>query len=102
MGITAEEMIAYIDSFPAWMHAFWALGVWGGLIGAVQLLLRKRQAVWAFAISLLGLAVTQLYQATQPMPGWAEQAMGMTITIWAIAILLLVYAILMRRRGVLR
>lgn len=102
MGATAEEMIAYIDAFPAWMHGFWALGVWGGLIGAVLLLLRKRQAVWAFALSLLGLAVTQVYQATTPQPAWAEAAQGMTITIWAIAILLLVYAVWMRNKGVLR
>ena len=102
MGITADQMIAYIDGFPGWMHAFWALGVWGALIGSVLLLLRKRHAVWAFALSLVGLAVTQIYQATTPQPAWAEMAMGMTILIWAIALCLLAYAIWMRNRGVLR
>lgn len=101
MGITADQMIAYIDSFPAWMHAFWALGVWGALIGSVLLLLRKRQAVWAFGLSLLGLAATQIYQMTTPQPAWAEMAVGMTIAIWAIALLLLLYAIWMRNKGVL-
>lgn len=102
MGTTAEEMIAYIEAFPGWMHAFWALGVWGALIGSVLLLLRKRQAVWAFGLSLLGLAVTQVYQATTPQPAWANMAVGMTIAIWAVAILLLIYAIWMHNRGVLR
>ena len=102
MGITAQDMIAYIDGFPAWMHAFWALGVWGALLGSVLLLLRKRQAVWAFGLSLLGLAVTQIYQATTPQPAWADMAVGMTVTIWAIALFLLGYAIWMRNKGVLR
>jgi hypothetical protein len=102
MGATTEEMIAYVDSFPAWMHGFWALGVWGALIGSILLLLRKRQAVWAFALSLLGLAVTQIYQATIPRPAWAEMATGMTIAIWAIALCLLLYATWMRNKDVLR
>lgn len=102
MGIGVDQMIAYIDGFPGWMHAFWALGVWGALIGSVLLLMRKRHAVWAFGLSLLGLAVTQLYQAVTPQPEWVEQAVGMTITIWSIATFLLIYAISMRKKGVLR
>ena len=102
MGITIDQMIAYIDGFPGWMHAFWALGVWGALIGSVLLLMRKRQAVWAFGLSLLGLAVTQIYQAVTPQPDWAEGAVVMNIIIWSIAIFLLIYAVAMRRRGVLR
>lgn len=102
MGITTNQMIAYIDGFPGWMHAFWALGVWGALAGSILLLLRKRHAVWAFAVSLLGLAVTQIYHAATPQPDWAEGAALMNIVIWAIAIFLLVYAVSMRRNGVLR
>ena len=102
MGISAAEMIAFIDSFPAWMHAFWALGVWGALIGSILLLMRSRYAVWSFAVSLLGLAVTQGYQATMPKPEWAQSATLINMIIWAIAIALLIYAIVMRKRGVLR
>lgn len=101
MGITAEQMIAYIDGFPAWMHGFWALGVWGALIGSFLLLLRKRQSVWAFGLSLAGLAVTQAYQALTPQPAWVEMAIPMTLVIWAIAVGLLIYAVWMRRRGML-
>ena len=102
MGITADQMIAYIDSFPAWMHAFWALGVWGAFVGSVLLLARSRYAVWSFAVSLLGLAVTQIYHAMTPQPEWADAATPMTIVIWAIALFLLVYAVSMRNKGVLR
>jgi len=102
MGITAADMIAYIDSFPAWMDGFWALGVWGALLGSVLLLLRSRHAVWSFGGSLLGLAVTQIYQAMMPKPDWADAATGMTIVIWSVATFLLIYAISMRNKSVLR
>ena len=102
MGITADEMIGYIDTFPVWMHAFWALGVWGALAGSVLLLMRSRFAVVAFGASLLGLAVTQLYQAFTPQPEWAEQASLMTIVIWSVAIFLLIYAVSMKNKGVLK
>lgn len=102
MGITADQMIAYIDGFPAWLHGFWALGVWGALLGAVLLLFRKRFAIWAFGLSLLGLAVTQFYQALTPQPAWVEGALAMNLVIWSIATFLLIYAISMGKKGVLR
>jgi len=95
----------YFDSFPMWMEAAWALGVWGGFLGALLLLLRSRHAVTAFAISLAGLAVSTVYQYVLNSP--PEDMMtgfmiGMNVAIWAIAIGLLWYALRMRRSGVLR
>jgi len=96
---------AYFDSFPIWMEATWALGVWGGLLGALLLLARSRHAVAAFAISLAGLAVSTAYQYVLSSPP-AEMMngfmLGMNLAIWAIAIGLLWYAMRMRRSGVLR
>lgn len=102
MGISAEEMIAYIDSFPAWLHAFWALGVWGAVAGSLLLLLRSRRAVWAFAVSLLGLAVTQFYRVLTPQPEWMSENMALNLILWSIATFLLIYAVSMQRKGVLR
>ncbi len=104
MGVTADEMIVYIDSFPAWVVAFWALGVWGALIGSVLLLLRSRYAVWAFAVSLLGLAGSTIYQLATPQPDWTGGGMAtiMNIVIWSIATFLLIYAVSMKNKGVLR
>lgn len=102
MGITAEQMIAYIDSFPVWMHAFWALGVWGAVIGSILLLLRSRRAVWAFAVSLLGLAVTQFYRVLTPQPEWMAENVAMNLILWSIATFLLIYAASMRGKGALR
>lgn len=44
---TAEQ-IAYWEGLPSWTAAFWAVGVWGGLVGALLLLIRSRYSVWAF------------------------------------------------------
>lgn len=102
MGVTADDMIAYIDSFPAWMHAFWALGVWGAIAGSILLLARSRHAVWAFAVSLLGLAVTQFYRALTPQPEWVGDGLAFNLMLWSIASFLLIYAVSMRNKGVLR
>ncbi|HYJ53915.1 MAG TPA: hypothetical protein VEW04_12175 [Allosphingosinicella sp.] len=96
---------AYFDSFPLWMEATWAFGVWGGLLGALLLLMRSRHAVTAFAVSLAGLAVSTLYQyglSAPPADMMSGAMMGMNIAIWAIAIGLLWYAMRMKRAGVLR
>ena len=57
-GVSAEEMLAYVDSFPIYAQIGWALGVWGGLLGSVLLLMRSRWAVHAFALSLLGIILS--------------------------------------------
>jgi hypothetical protein len=94
----------YFESFPTWMVATWALGVWGGLLGALLLLARSRHAVTAFGVSLAGLAVSTLYQyvLSAPPPEMTGAMVALNLAIWAVAIGLLVYALRMRRRGVLR
>jgi hypothetical protein len=100
-----DPMRVYFESFPMWMEATWALGVWGGLLGSLLLLARSRHAVAAFAVSLAGLAVSTLYQyvlSSPPAELTSGAMMGMTVAIWAAAIGLLLYAHRMRQRGVLR
>lgn len=102
IGITAAEMIAYIDSLPAWLHAFWALGVWGAVAGSILLMLRSRHAIWSFAASLLGLAVTQFYRLLAPQPEWVGEDLALNLALWSIATFLLIYAVSMRDKRVLR
>jgi hypothetical protein len=102
--LTAEQR-AYYDAMPAWVDGAWAFGVWGALAGSLLLVLRSRWAVTAFALSLAGLAAATLYSrllSTAP-PGMDAAAMLiMNLVIWAAAIGFLLYAMAMRRRGVLR
>lgn len=97
------EMLEWIDAMPAWATASWAFGVWGGITGTIGLLLRKKWAVIAYAVSLGGLFVSSIYSyiltdATEMM---GPSAVYMNIAIWAIAILLLLYACAMAKKGVL-
>lgn len=97
------EVMQIVDGFPVWAMAAWAGGVWGALLGSILLLLRSRFAVHAFALSLAGLAAGTAYQATLDLPeAMRSPAMiAMNVAIWAAAILFLLYAIGMRRKGVL-
>ena len=105
MSQMTEEQRAFVESAPYWLGATWAMGVWGGLFGAVLLLAKSRYAVVAFSISLLGLAGNTLSQMTLPEPSpHLDSGGGLALhaAVWAIAIVLLVYALQMRRRQALR
>jgi hypothetical protein len=104
-GGAANDMIAYLNSFPAWAIGAWALGVWGGLAGSLLLLARSRHAVLAYAISLLGLLVLTVYQhllSTPPASLKSGSMMIMEVVIWAIALFLLWYAWTAEKKGLLR
>ncbi|MFA6218311.1 MAG: hypothetical protein WC692_00860 [Erythrobacter sp.] len=98
MAQTPEEMRAVLDATPMWANGAWALGVWGALLGSILLLVRNRLALHAFAVSLLGLAGTAVYEATSAIPVNVPQL----ATIWAVALFLLWYAWSMTKKGVLR
>lgn len=100
-----EAIMAYIESFPVWASAAWALGVWGGLAGTILLLMRHRLAVHAFAISLVGAVIGIGYQLANPsnIPEMSESINAvMPYVIIAIALALFLYARAMRAKGVLR
>ena len=101
---SAEER-AFFDSFPAWMEAFWALGVWGALVGSLLLLIRSRYAVHAFGLSLVGIVVGMGYQylvmeAPESLTSGAMAVMPWVIL--AVGIVLLIYARNQAAKGVLR
>ena len=103
--VEGEAIMAYINAFPIWAAAGWGLGVWGGLAGAILLLMRHRWAVPVLLASLVGAVVGIGYQLANPS-GIGELSKGvnavMPYVISVIAIALFVYARAMRIRGVLR
>ena len=101
-----DAMVAYYEAMPGWMYAPWTLGVWGAVIGSVLLLLRRRWAVPAFGLSLLGALISLIYgkliDPPPPAPPELAAMSWMPIIILLIAVLLFGYAFNMRKRGVLR
>jgi hypothetical protein len=59
-GMTPAQ-IAFMESYPVWAKAFWALGVWGAFAGSLLVLLRKKLAVPAMVVALIGLIGTTVY-----------------------------------------
>jgi hypothetical protein len=101
----SQEQLAYFYGFPGWANAFWALGVWGSVIGSLGLLVRKAWATWAFAVSIFGLVGTSL--CTMVFTDGIAVMGGIgtlifSVVIWIITIALFFYARRMSARGVLR
>ncbi len=99
------DMVAYANSLPAWTTGFWALGVWGGLIGAVLLLMRSRYSVWTFALSLIGAVVGLGYQMFLTVMPESMSGGMMGLMPWliiAVAAFQLWYSWSEEKKGVLR
>jgi hypothetical protein len=101
MGLTPGQ-IAFMESYPAWVSAFWALGVWGAFAGSVLILMRSRWAVGAMVAALVGLAVVTFYHYAMITVPADMQSPGLDLAIWVVTLFLLAYARRMAAAGVLR
>lgn len=94
----------FTGALTAIIDLVWLLALAAGLLGAILLLLRRRQAMWSFAVTgLVGLASL----AFLFVPDAPEQPGAMIIAVNGIMLsvgagLFLLYARAMARRGVLR
>jgi hypothetical protein len=99
------EQLAYFYGFPKWAVATWALSVWGGVLGSVALLFRKRWAVPIFALSLVTMTLTFFYNFALTngvaVMGGAE-ALLVPALVLVVGVALLAYARLLSRKGILR
>jgi len=104
MGSFTPEQLEYFYSYPAWAISTWAIAVWGGVLGSVLLLLRRRLAFPVFVASFLGLVVTNVYTLIlSPGIEMMGGAGGLVFTgvIVLVSILLIVYSNAQAKRGVL-
>jgi hypothetical protein len=102
-GMT-EAQIAHFNAMPVWMTAAWAIGVWGGVLGALLLLARSKWALHAFVASLAAFIVSLIY--TYAMTNGAEimgqQVMIMQGVILASCLFFVWYARRVTKQGLLR
>jgi hypothetical protein len=99
------DALTYWEGLPSWTAGAWAFGVWGGLVGAILLLMRNRLAVWAFALSLIGAVLGLGYQMfVDPMPASLKEGMMgyMPWVIIAIAAFQLWYSWSEEKKGTIR
>ncbi len=98
-----QSQLAYFEAMPGWTFVAWGVGVWGGAIGGLLLLLRRRLAFPVFAISFLGWLAGAIYAFVLSD---GMEAMGsmwpMQALIGAMCLAFIGYAQWMAKRGVLR
>ena len=104
MSAFTPEQLAFFYGIPPWVIAAWAIAVWGGILGALLLLLRRRLAVWVFLASLVAMVVTTIhnYVLSNGLEIFRDAGpRAFTAVIFAIALGLFLYARAMSKRGVL-
>jgi hypothetical protein len=104
MSNFTPEQLEFFYGFPAWLVSFWAIAVWGGVLGAVLLLMRKKFAAPVLLASFVCMALTAIRNF-----GFADGAEIMGTTgavfsgvIFVFALFLVFYSKAMARNGVLR
>ncbi len=103
MGQFTPEQLEFFYAFPTWVVAFWALAVWGGVLGSILLLMKKSLAVPVFMVSLSSMVITtfQNYVLSDASEVIGAAGIAFSAVIFLIAVALVLYARAMRERGVL-
>ncbi len=60
-ALLPEAQRELYENVPAWATAAFAIAVFGGLLGSIALIIKKKWAVPLFLISLLGIIVQMVY-----------------------------------------
>lgn len=104
MAKFTTEQLDFYYGFPVWVEATWALAVWGGVLGALLLLFRRRLAEPVFLVSMLSMVATTIHN--YGIANGFEVAGGtfplvFTAIIFLAAVGFWLYARAMRAKGVL-
>ena len=98
-----QALLDWYHGLPAWYDAAWAVAVWGGLLGGLLLLARRKWATPVLGLSLVGWAAVSLYalalsNGREVMGDWWP----MQIVHLVLGALFAWYAMRQAGRGVLR
>ncbi len=101
-GMTPDQ-IAHYQQMPNWMMVVWAVGVFGAFIASILLLLRRKQAMLVFLVSLAAFIVSLVYTYVLTNGGavMGQQMAIASAVIAAVLIFFSGYAGVMAQRGVL-
>lgn len=92
-----------INNTPPWATAAFAIAVFGGFLGCVLLLLRKKQAKLLFQLSLLGIVVQMIYNffIAKIIDDYGTSAIIMPLLILIIGFYMVTFSSQADRKGVL-
>ena len=97
------KQIAFFDAMPAWATAAWAIAVWGGVLGAILLLMRRALAFHVLLISFVAMVLTSIQNFLLSDVSMAEilppGTAVFSIAIFVFALLLVWYSWVQKRAG---
>ena len=101
-ALPAEQQALY-ENIPAWVTGAFALAVFGGLLGSILLLMKKKLATVVFIISLISVLAQMSYNffMTNAIEVMGAMAIFMPILVIVISIFLVWYSSKMESEGVL-
>ena len=103
MSQFTPEQLEFFYGFPTWVVAFWALAVWGGVLGTLLLLLKRHLAVRVLLVSFLAMIVTSIHNffLSNGLEVMGGAGLLFSVLIFVFALGLWLYARSMAQRGVL-
>lgn len=98
-----EENQLYFSNVPAWVTAAFAVAVFGGFLGAIGLIIRKKRAYFLFVISFLALVAQHVYNFfIQNYIEMTGSQMILPIVTFIVALFLIYFSKQKSQQGVLR
>ena len=98
-----EENQLYFSNVPAWVTAAFAVAVFGGFLGAIGLIIRKKWAYFLFVISFLALVAQHVYNFfIQNYIEMTGSQMILSIVTFIVALFLIYFSKQKSQQGVLR
>lgn len=84
-----EQQRMYYENMPAWATAAFATAVFGGLLGSLALLLRKKISLMLLTISFFAVLVQSIYSffLSEVIFGGGDLVMGVLIPLFALALI---------------
>ncbi len=100
LAALSEPERLLLETRPAWATAAFALAVWGGLLGCVALLLRKKWARPVLVISLIGILVQMIHSffISNNLEVYGPGEISMPILILLIGLGLVIFARISARK----
>ncbi len=99
----SPEQIVYMENIPIWVTSAFAIAVTAGVIASVLLLLRKALALPVFIVSLVAILIQHTYSfiMTDVVAVLGVLQAYIAGTVFGITVLLVLYSLWARKRGLL-
>ncbi|MEM1439485.1 MAG: hypothetical protein AAF769_07585 [Pseudomonadota bacterium] len=100
LGQTLEQ-VAFYQQVPNWALTAMAVSTFGGVLACFMLLIRNKQAIPLFAVSLVAVLVQDVYNflMADALSVFGAQMLVLPVLVLGIGIAMLVYAMRALRRG---